>query len=591
MALLGPAKADNHVSSYKRWLQQFEPPYSASAPAARAYVASLPRKPTISVVMACYDSNIDWLRDAVDSVRQQTYDAWELCVVDDGSSNADVWSTLESVALIDSRIKAKRCHSNGGISAATNEALKLATGEWIAFMDHDDLLSFDALALLADTAVRTESARIIYTDEDKIDENGRRYEPYFKSSWNRELFYSQNMLNHLTAVHRDVIKAAGPLRSEYDGSQDYDLLLRCIEQVAEDAIVHIPFVCYHWRFATQRVNYSQAFGQQTFDNSLKALNSHFERTGQPATAEQAQPEVFYARPRWRLEPKPLVSLIIPTRDRLKLLEPAIRSIRDLTSYPNYEILIADNDSREKETLDYFTQLKRASLARIIPAPGEFNFSRINNIAAREAKGSVIGLINNDIEVINGDWLDEMVSHFARPDVGMVGAKLYYTDGRIQHAGVVTGIGGVAGHVYKYFPGDAPGPFSQLILPRETTGVTAACLLIRKTLYDQVGGLDEANLTVAFNDVDLSLKVRRGGSKIVWTPNARLTHHESVSRGVDTAPEKQRRFQREVQYMISTWGSDFLNSDPYYSPNLTLDGEDASRAWPPRTRRPWDKSPC
>jgi glycosyltransferase involved in cell wall biosynthesis len=574
------------AADYQTWLARFEPDVAASAPRIRDYLNTLPHLPLISVLMPAYNSRPEWLRAAIASVRDQVYPNWELCIADDCSPDPGTFRLLSEFARQDARIKVKRLDLNGGIAKATNAALNMANGEWIAFMDHDDVIRGDALALIAAGVASSPSARIIYTDEDKIDEKGVRSEPYMKGGWNRELFYAQNYLNHFTAIRRDVLDAAGPLRSECDGSQDYDLLLRCIEQAGEDAIQHLPFVCYHWRFANQRVNFSMTQGSRAFDAAMRALNDHFARTKLPAVSQRVRPDAKYTRVKWLPKTQPLVSLIIPTRDRRDILETAIRSIREKTIYPNYEILIVDNDSREPATLAYFETLKRTCAARIIPAPGPFNFSRINNIAAREARGEILGFVNNDIEVRNAGWLDELVSHFAAPDVGATGAKLYYPDGRIQHAGVVTGIGGVAGHLYKLAAGDAPGPFSQLGLPRETACATAACLLVRASLFREVGGLDEDNLTVAFNDIDLCLKIRAAGKRIVWTPFAELTHHESVSRGLDTDPDKQKRFQSEVLHMLAKWGK-ALEADPYYSPNLTLQHEDGSLAMPPRVKRPWD----
>jgi O-antigen biosynthesis protein len=572
---------------YATWLARHEPPRARQEARIRSHLAALPRLPRLSIVTPAYNSNPDWLRQAIASVRGQAYPDWELCIVDDASPNADVWTVLQAAASEDPRIKVQRLDQNGGISVATNAAIALATGEWVAFMDHDDTIRHDALALFADAIVRNPGARILYTDEDKIDEAGRRSDPYMKGGWNRELFYGQNYLNHFTCIRRDILDAAGPLRPDFDGSQDYDLLLRCIERVDDDAILHLPFVCYHWRFASERVNFSMTQGERAFDAGVRALNEHFARTGQPATAERARPDLPYARAKWRLEQKPKISLIIPTRDRRAILETAITSIREKTTYPDYEILVVDNDSRDKATLDYLRDLERRGDARIIQAPGEFNFSRINNIAADQAAGDILGFVNNDIEVRNAEWLDEMASHFARADVGAVGAKLLYPDGRIQHAGVVTGIGGVAGHLYKLFPGDAPGPFSLLQLPRETTCATAACLLVRASIFREVGMFDARNLAVAFNDIDLCLRIRKAGHRIIWTPFAELTHFESVSRGADTDPEKQLRFQGEVHAMWRLWEKGILESDPCYSPNLTLVEENGALATPPRVRRPWE----
>ncbi|HOZ25852.1 MAG TPA: glycosyltransferase family 2 protein [Hyphomonadaceae bacterium] len=587
MNLSSPSRSDVvETMDYQAWLRRHEPSVVTSTTRIQQHLKKLPRLPTISIVMPAYSSRPAWLREAVECVRNQVYPNWELCVVDDCSPDPETYKLLTDLAKNDARIKIGRLPTNSGISAATNAALAMATGEWVAFMDHDDVLRGDALALIADAIATNPKSRIIYTDEDKIDENGARSDPYMKGGWNRELFYAQNFINHLTVIRRDVINQAGPLRPGFDGSQDYDLLLRCIEIAGEAAIHHVPFICYHWRFANQRVNFSMTQGDRAFDAAMRALNEHFTRTRMPAVSQRVRADANYTRVKWFPENAPLVSLIIPTRDRRAILETAVRSIREKTTYSNYEILIVDNDSTDPSTLAYFETLKKSGAARIIPAPGPFNFSRINNIAAREARGEILGLINNDVEVRNGEWLEEMVSHFALPDVGATGAKLYYPDGRIQHAGVVTGIGGVAGHLYKLAAEDAEGPFSLLRLPRETTCATAACLLVRADLFNTVGGLDEENLTVAFNDIDLCMKIRAAGKRIIWTPFAELTHHESVSRGQDTDPDKQIRFQNEVRHMLAKWGK-ALDKDPYYSPNLTLTHEDSSLAAPPRSVRPWD----
>jgi GT2 family glycosyltransferase len=582
--LEAPANLPDAVD-YADWIAANEPPAADEAPKIRAHIASLRHRPLISVATPAFNSSPAHLKAAIESVRGQVYENWELCIVDDASPSPEVWALIEEAARADPRIKAQRLEANAGIAGATNAALAMATGEWVAFLDHDDLIRPDALALVADAVVRNPHARIVYTDEDKIDDTGRRHDPYMKGGWNRELFYSQNLLNHLTVVRRDVLQAAGPLRPEFDGSQDYDLMLRCLEQVGDDAIIHLPFVCYHWRFAARAASFSQTQGERALAAAIRALQEHFVRTGAPADAARASPSLGYTRARWRLDPKPLVSLIIPTRDRKDLLETAIGSIRKKTAYPNYEILVVDNDSRSPATLDYLAALECDGAARIVRAPGPFNFSRINNLAVGSARGAILGFINNDIEALDPDWLGEMVSHFARSDVGAVGAKLFYPDGRIQHAGVVTGIGEVAGHLYKYAPGDAPGPSSHLMLPRETTAATAACLLVRADLFGRIGGFDEAGLAVAFNDVDLCLRIRKAGARIVWTPFARLVHHESVSRGIDTDPAKHARFRRETDHMLATWG-EVLRADPCYSPNLTLVDESGGLAAASRARRPW-----
>lgn len=569
---------------YRLWLRACEP--ALDAPKVAAFLETLPAQPLISVVTPVYNTDPRWLEAALASVRAQAYGRWELIAVDDASPDAAPREILARHAAEDPRIRTIRRTENGGIARATNDALAQAAGDWIAFLDHDDELAPDALALAAATIAAHPDARIVYTDEDKIDERGVRSEPYFKSDWNRELFYAQNYLNHLTLVRRDLVEAAGFLRPGFDGSQDHDFLFRCIERVRDDQIVHAPFVCYHWRFTSAARNFSLTQRARTADAALRALAEHLERTGAAADAMPVE-GLPYQRARWRIpEPPPFVSLIIPTRDRRALLQQAVESILDRTDYRAFEILVVDNDSSDPDTLAYFRALESRGAARIVPAPGAFNFSRINNIAVREAKGGLLGFVNNDVKVRDGAWLGEMVAHFSRADVGAVGARLLYGDGRVQHAGVVAGMGGIAGHVFKLAPGEAPGPFSLLRLPREVTAATAACLLVRAEAFAAVGGFDEENLAVAFNDVDLCLKLRKAGWRIVWTPFAELDHLESVSRGTDLEGANLRRFQREIATMEARWG-ETLARDPYYNPNLSLADENWSLAWPPRVKRPWD----
>jgi len=575
------------IHEYRDWLRRFEAPVDRGAVA--AYLGMLPHRPLISVVMPVYNSEPQWLDAALGSLGAQVYSDWELCAVDDASPHGEPGAILARRAREDPRVRHARRSENGGIAAATNDALAMAKGEWIAFLDHDDLLPADALAIIAATIAQHPDARIVYTDEDKIDERGQRSEPYFKSDWNRELFYAQNYLNHLTVVRRDLVENVGRLRTGLDGSQDYDLLLRCIEQVDDSQIIHAPFIAYHWRFTARRANFSMTQGDRAARAALQALDDHFRRSALPANAAPV-PHLPYHRAKWRVpEPAPLVSLIIPTRDRKALLAQAVESILGMTTYAAFEILIVDNDSTDGETLGYFEALKARGAARIVPAPGPFNFSRINNIAVAEARGHVLGFINNDIKVRDGQWLEEMVSHFARPDVGAVGARLLYGDGRLQHAGVVAGLGGVAGHPFKFARGDALGPFSLLRLPRETSVVTAACMLVRAEAFAAVGGFNEEDLAVAFNDVDLCLKLRAAGHRIVWTPFAELDHLESVSRGSDLEGRNLRRFQGEIAYMKATWGAT-LEQDPYYNPNLTLRDDSYGMAFPPRVTRPWVRMP-
>jgi len=417
----------------------------------------------------------------------------------------------------------------------------------------------------------TPAARLVYCDEDRIAE-GRRFEPHFKPDFSRELFRSYNYLGALVLHHADHLHALGGWREGFDGAEQYDLNLRACEGARDEAVVHIPHVLVH------RQNKADLrAGREPADASeagLRALEEHVARTGLGATVEPVPGTRGY---RLRLpvpKPEPRVSLIVPTRDRVELLRGCVESIREKTTYTNYEIIVVDNGSHEAATLSYLDELAALPDMRVLSYREPFNYSAINNFAAARAEGSIIGLINNDIVAITPDWLTEMVGWALLPDVGCVGAKLYYADGTVQHGGVILGLGGIAGHAHRGFPRDHPGYFSRLKLTQNLTAVTGACLIVRREIFEEVGGLNERDLTVAYNDVDFCLRVREAGYTNVWTPFAELYHLESVSRGAEDSPEKLRRYQSEMAYMQQNW---ILNLDPYYSVNLTLDREDFSFA--------------
>ena len=507
-------------------------------------------------------------------------------IVAQAKAELDASIAAQKQAAADSRIKVVRRPENGNICAATNTALTLATGEFVALMDHDDILPERALYEVAALLQEHPDADLIYSDEDKIDEAGRRYDPHFKSDFNPDLLLGQNMVNHLGVFRRSLIEAAGGFRVGFEGSQDYDLTLRAIERTDPSRIRHIPFILYHWRVFASSTAFSTVELPRATAAAHRALTEHFERRGIKATVEEAPATNRFTRIRHAMPtPAPRVSLIVPTRDKVELLRGCVEGLRHRTDYPDLEILIVDNNSERPETFAYFDSLKDDPRVRVLRYESPFNYSAINNFAAAQATGSMLGLINNDIEVIGADWLTEMVSHAARPEVGAVGAKLYYADDTIQHAGVITGICGVAGHSHKGRVRTDYGYFSRLQLTQDLSCVTAACLIMRKAVFDAVGGLDAANLAVAFNDVDLCLKVREKGWLVVWTPFAELYHLESASRGSDTAPDKIHRFMGEIEHMKRRWG-DALATDPYYNPNLTLDAEDFGIAFPPRVRKPW-----
>jgi glycosyltransferase involved in cell wall biosynthesis len=561
-------------SRYLRWINYFD--YSEEdRSSVEARIEYLAAKPLISVLMPVYNTPETLLDDAIASVATQIYDNWELCIADDASTAPWVRPTLERWMMRDPRIKVNFRSENGHIAAATNSAFELATGEFVALLDHDDILRPHALAEVAFALDRNPDAEIIYSDEDKIEEDGRRrFDPFFKPDWNPDLFLSQNYLNHLT-VHRTAnIRATGGWRQDYYGSQDYDLNLRIVRAIDQRRIVHIPKILYHWRLTPQSMAQDEGSKGYAVESAIKALQSYLDGSETRGLVEQI-PETNWYRIRYALpEPAPLASLIIPTRNGFAILKSCIDSIVAKTTYPNYEIIIVDNGSDDPETLSYFRDLEARGAARVLPYPHPFNYSAINNFAVAQAKGNVVALVNNDIEVISPDWLTEMVSLALRPGIGCVGAKLYYPNDTIQHAGVIVGLGGVAGHSHKMFERKARGYFGRLKVTQNVSAVTGACLVVKKSIYEEVGGLDEENLKVAFNDVDFCLKVTEAGYFNVWTPFAELYHHESVSRGSEDDPVKRARFKSEVLFMKSKWGS-VLSGDPHYSPHLTLKYEDYS----------------
>ena len=564
--------------SYSSWLKAFDFFPDDLRTIIRKHHAGFKHKPLISIVMPIHSPNPAWFQDSIESVKKQVYQNWELCIADDASSDPTVRLILEQYASSDQRIKVVFRENNGHISAASNSALGLAQADWVALLDHDDVLAEHALFWVVDAINRHPACRLIYSDEDKIDEAVVRSDPYFKPEWNQDLFYSQNMFSHLGVYHADLVRAVGGFRVGYEGSQDYDLALRCIVRIKPSQIHHIPRVLYHWRMHAQSTAQSINAKPYAMLAGARALNDHFSRTGVDALAESVG---YGYRVRYALPAVlPLVSLIIPTRNGLKLLRQCVQSILNKTTYANFEILIVDNGSNDAATLRYLKGLSADNRIRVLRDDRPFNYSQLNNTAVLQARGDVLGLVNNDIEVISPDWLTEMVSHAVRPGVGAVGARLWYADNTLQHAGVVLGLEGFAGHVHRYLPRGNVGYCGRAALTQSFSAVTGACLVVKKSSYLQVGGLNEVDLPVACNDIDFCLKLLKAGYRNLWTPWAELYHHESSTRGFDDTPEKLARSKKEVAYMWQHWG-DMLRNDPAYSPNLTLDASDFGLAWPPR----------
>ncbi|GJD34385.1 glycosyltransferase family 2 protein [Methylobacterium aerolatum] len=537
---------------------------AAERAAIQALVASWPDPAVVSVLMPVHNPAPKVLRAAIASLRAQLYPHWELCAVDDASTDPAVTALLAREAAADPRIRVVRRPENGHIARATNDALAQAKGPWCVFLDHDDVLAEDALFEVARAAREDPGLVLIYSDEDKIDGRGRRFEPHFKADFDRELLYAQNYINHLTAVRTDALRHLGGLRPGFEGSQDHDLLLRLTAGLDPARIRHIPRILYHWRAAGGSGTFSDRALAQAEAARLRALAEVVAGSG--ARAERG-PEGFNRLVHPLPAPPPPVSVIIPTRDRADLLAVTLDGLLARTDYPAIEVVVVDNDSREPATAALFASLAGDGRVRVLPVPGPFNFSDLSNRGAAAATGPVLLFLNNDIEVIGPDWLTELVRQAVRPEIGAVGAKLLYPDRTIQHGGIVLGIDGVAGHSHLGVPDSEPGYFARMRIAHEVSAVTGACLAMRAEVFAQVGGFDAQALKVAFNDVDLCLKVRAAGYRIVWTPFASLIHHESKSRGPEDTPEKKARFEGETRVMLGRWGGE-LRADPYYNPNLS-----------------------
>ena len=536
-------------------------------------------RPLISIVMPVYNVEEAWLREAIDSVLAQTYENWELCIADDASTRPHVKRVLDEYVRRFKGIKVVYRETNGHISAATNSALALATGDFIGFMDHDDKLAPYALFFVAQECVLHPEAELIYSDEDKLNSESIRYDHYFKPDFNPDLMRSHNMICHFGVYRRSLIEKVGGVREGYEGAQDYDLALRCVRELdVRKQIRHIPWVLYHWRAIPESTASGGEAKSYAVDAAIAAVKDDLQERGVDADVAESGLIEGMLRVRYRLPQKqPLVSIIIPTRNGEALLRQCVDSIHKVTEYDNYEIIVVDNQSDDPKTLDYFAQLESEPGVRVIRYDYPFNFSAINNFAVEHSEGELLCFLNDDIEAISPGWLGEMVSHGVRPEIGAVGARLWYPDDRLQHGGVVLGLGGVAGHAMKYSLKGDRGYMGRSVLIQNYTAVTAACLLIKREIFDAVSGFDSENLAVAFNDVDFCIRVHQMGFYNLWTPYAELYHHESASRGAEDTPEKQRRFTLEAEYMLDKWGP-LLERDPAYNPNLTRCVEDFSLNW-------------
>jgi len=534
-------------------------------------LAGLGHRPVISLIMPVYNVRPEWLKQAIRSVREQLYGQWELCIADDCSSDPELRELLRQSAGMDKRIRVRFLDKNLGIAGASNAALEMAGGEFVGLLDHDDELAPDALLEVVRVIDRNRDVDCIYSDEDKISEQGRRYDPFFKPGWSPDTLRSYNYLCHFTVIRKRFIDEIGGFRLGYDGSQDYDLFLRVTERTRQ--IVHIPKILYHWRAIEGSVGRQGEAKMYAYASAKKALADHLGRIGCRAEVEDGLFLGSY-HIRYHLEGRPEIAIIIPTKDNVDVLRRCLDSIISRSTYKQYRIVLVDNGSTDRKTFSYYESLRQDEKIVLLHDDRPFNFSALNNLAVKRIDADYLLFLNNDTEVISPGWLEEMLGLAQRADVGAVGGLLYYSDNTVQHGGIIVGIGGVAGHAHKYVPRDDFGSFGRLKVVQNFSAVTAACLMMRRSVFAEIGGFEE-ELSHAFNDVDLCLRIREKGYLVVYTPFVELYHHESLSRGYENTEEKRRRFDRERLYCEERWVEILEQGDPYYNPNLSLVREDFS----------------
>ncbi len=562
-----PATESTELSPYQKWIDLYDTLNDVERKKIRIRIEEMPYKPEFSIILPVIDVPLDCLKKTIQSVQQQLYKNWELCIFVNTSKNKKIAKYLKQLSIKNSQI---HIILNKEHEAIYHSSLDQVSSEFITFIYPNDKLSEHALFWFAETINNKPEASLIYSDEDKLSESSR-IDPDFKPNWNPELFLSYNYISNLTVFRKDILNKIENFSINIESAQNYDLTIRYIEKISTQQICHIPRILYHSGTITNKEHASLA--------CKKVMNSHLLRCNIKAHVEANNQGL---RIHYDLPEKPaLVSIIIPTRNGLNYLRTCIESIYSLTNHPNYEIILIDNGSDDKACLAYLSQLKtNHSNFKVIRDDQAFNYSRLNNLAVQSAQGELIALLNNDIEVISPDWLDEMASIALQENSGAVGAKLLYPDNTLQHAGIILGIGGWAGHAHKRFPASASGYKNRAKLRQNVSAVTGACLVISRSKFLQVGGLNEVDLKIACNDVDLCLKLLKKGYRNVWTPYAELYHHESATRGYEDSPEKKARFANELAYMKHQWG-EILENDPAYNPNLAIDREDFSLAFPPR----------
>ena len=521
--------------------------------------------PVFSIVVPAYRTPVLFLEQMIESVRSQTYPCWELCIANASPEDEQMAEVLQRYVQMDQRIHVKNLNKNLGIAENTNEAFSMASGTFVGLLDHDDLLAPQALYRMMERLEEKE-IDVFYTDEDKVTTDlAEHFQPHFKPDFNLDLLRSNNYITHFFVARTELVRNVGGFRQEYDGAQDYDFIFRCVEQAGE--ICHIPEILYHWRTHKESTSDNPVSKMYAFEAGKRAIEGNLERCGVQAVVSHTKDLGFY-QVEYPVQGSPLVSVLIPNKDQKESLKKCLDSVFEKTTYSNYEIIIIENNSTESETFAYYRELQKRSNVKVITWKEGFNYSAINNFGEKEASGDYLLFLNNDVEVINPRWMEEMLGNCQRPEVGITGAKLYYPDDTIQHAGTIIGIGGIAGHAFLNMPRSRTGYLHKASIQMNLSAVTAACMMMKRSVFEQLGGFEE-KLTVAFNDVDLCLRTVQAGYLVVYNPKVELYHYESKSRGSEDNEEKVRRFQREIEFMRSRWITILKEGDPNYNKNLTL----------------------
>lgn len=525
------------------------------------------KTPLISIAVPAYQTPTEFLKQMIDSLIAQTYPNWELCIANASPDNEEMQRVLADYAARDSRVRFCNLKENLGIAENTNQAFAMAKGEFLGLLDHDDLLAPNALYEIVQALQEHPQADTFYTDEDKVTtELDEHFQPHLKPDFNLDLLRSNNYICHFFVVRKTIVDKVGGFRQEFDGAQDHDFIFRCVEE-ASGRVGHVPEIVYHWRTHKASTADNPASKMYAFDAGKRAIEAHLKRVGVEGEVSHT-PDLGFFRVKYPVHGEPMVSIIIPNKDEKESLQACIESIREKTEYQNYEILIIENNSTSEEIFHYYKELSRDPKIRLLRWKKEFNYSAINNYGVRHAKGDYLLFLNNDVTVITPGWIKEMLGVCQRGEVGVVGVKLIYPDNTIQHAGCVIGIGGIAGHMFVDMPANRTGYLHKASILQDMSAVTAACMMMKRSAFEEAGGFTE-KLSVAFNDVDLCLKVRKNGSLIVYDPYVQLYHMESKTRGAEDSEAKVRRFQEEIEYMRCQWIDILRKGDPYYNKNLSL----------------------